>query len=151
MARRSAAGWSLAAALLIVLGLLAAPACSLLIADEQGSAVLVVDSLGADVEGWRLRAEAFSPDLDGSPTFWFNDAERVDAERMVSAETSLGARSYQLIIELAAPADGPVLVCEAPLEVSDADALEVTVDASRLQVVADGAPAAPCAPTVVER
>ena len=78
--------------------------------DNEGAAQLTVVNLD-EVQGWRLRAEAFSPGLDGSPTFYFSDTEQVVGSSMTSADTSLGARAYVLVVELAEPG-GEIRTCE---------------------------------------
>ncbi len=88
--------------------------------DDSGVAVLTVVNLPDEVQGWRLRAEAFSADdLDGSPTFYFNASEQVTGASMTSEESSLGPRSYVLKVELAAPS-GETRSCEAELVISRA-------------------------------
>ena len=106
--------------------------CALWGADEMGSAELTVVNLGEEIQGWRLRAEAYSDELDGSPTFYFSDSEAVEGQVMTSAETSLGARSYALIVELAEPSIGEVRRCEADFVVAGGDSLELTLEAGSI-------------------
>ena len=116
------------AALVVVLSATTA-GCALWGADEMGSAQLTVVNLGEEIHGWRIRAEAYSDELDGSPTFYFSDSELVEGQVMTSEETSLGARSYVLIFELAEPSTGEVRRCGADFVVADGDSLELTLDA----------------------
>lgn len=100
--------------------------------DADGTAVLTVVNLTDDVQGWRLRAEARSADLpDGSPTFYFSESEEVTGTSMTSAETSLGARSYELVMELAEPS-GETRSCGADLTISADEYVELTVEAESL-------------------
>ena len=115
--------------------------------DADGTAVLTVVNLTDDVQGWRLRAEARSADLpDGSPTFYFSESEEVTGASMTSAETSLGARSYELVLELAEPSD-ETRSCEADLTISADEYVVLTVEAESLVESASEAPP-PCSLTI---
>lgn len=126
---------------------LGAGGCSVLKPDDLGSAVLTVVDLGADVEGWRLRAEARSDELDGSPTFYFSASELVEGSTMTSEEIPLGARSYTLVIELAEPSSQQVRRCEAELVISGGESLDVTVEADSISAPPSQPPSG-CALTI---
>lgn len=119
-------------------------ACSWWDGEELGTATLSVTDLPGEVQGWRLRAEARSPELDGSPTFYFSDSERVEGSAMASAETPLGARTYTLVVELADPAAAVVRRCEADLAISPGESLDLVVDASSIRASAPSGAVPPC-------
>lgn len=115
--------------------------------DSEGTAVLTVVNLSDDVQGWRLRAEASSAELpDGSPTFYFSESEEVTGTSMTSAETSLGARSYVLVMELAEPS-GETRTCAADLTISTDEYVELTVEAGSLVEPPQGEPPPTCSVT----
>lgn len=113
--------------------------------EEFSEVVLTVVDLDDEVQGWRLRAEARSPELpDGSPTFYFSDSEVVDGSTMTSAENSLFPRPYELVVELAEPTDGEALRCEAGFEIFSSQEVDLTVDAQSLVMSEPSQPAAEC-------
>jgi hypothetical protein len=101
-------------------------------ADDLGTAVLTVVDLSEEVQGWRLRAEARAADLDGSPTFYFSDSEEVAGSSMTSAEITVGARSYVLVVELADRSTDELRVCEADLVISEDESVALSVDAGSI-------------------
>ena len=115
--------------------------------DDSGVAVLTVVNLPDEVQGWRLRAEAFSADLDGSPTFYFSESEQVTGASMTSAETPLGPRSYLLKVELAEPS-GETRTCEADLGISALESVDVTLEAESLVEPTESEPPPACSLSV---
>jgi len=100
--------------------------------DDLSTAVLTVVDLSEEVQGWRLRAEASAADLDGSPTFYFSDSEEVAGSSMISAEITIGARSYVLVVELADLSTDEARVCEADLVISEGESVAFTVEAGSI-------------------
>ena len=119
------------AAVLIVLAAETA-ACGELASDNLGTAVLTVVGLGEEVQGWRLRAEASAEKLDGSPTFYFSDSEEVAGSSMTSAEITVGARSYALVVELADRSTNETRICQADLVISQGESVALTVEAESI-------------------
>ena len=111
--------------------------------DDSGVAVLTVVNLPDEVQGWRLRAEAFSADLDGSPTFYFSRSEQVTGASMTSEESSLGPRSYVLKVELAEPS-GEIRICEAELVISTRESVDLTLGAESLVESTESEPPPAC-------
>ena len=113
-------------------------ACSESDSDDLSTAVLTVVDLGEEVQGWRLRAEARASDLDGSPTFYFSDSEEVAGSSMISAETTLSARSYLLVVELADSATNEVRLCKADVTISEGEMVALSVEAGSIVEVSLG-------------
>ena len=111
--------------------------------EDSAMTVLTVVGLPDEVQGWRLRAEAFSADLDGSPTFFFGESEQVTGTSMTSAENPLTPRSYVLKVELAEPS-GETRTCEADLVVSAGESVELTLEAESLVESAESGVPPPC-------
>ena len=107
-------------------------ACAERGSDDLSTAVLTVVDLSEEVQGWRLRAEASAADLDGSPTFYFSDSEDVTGSSMTSAEITVGARSYVLVVELADRSTNEARFCEADLVISEGESVTLTVEAESI-------------------
>jgi len=116
-------------------------ACSESDSDDLSTVVLTVVDLGEEVQGWRLRAEARASDLDGSPTFYFGDSEEVAGSSMTSAETTVSARSYLLVVELADSATNEVRLCEADVTISEGEMVALSVEAGSIVEVGELPPA----------